>query len=738
MARTLIGQLILRLQARGLKEADKVKAKLNEVERTADRLAKTPAPTWGVGFQKSLNQLKLTQTEMKAVETSWVNLHDKIKKKNLPGVLKSNEISHWKTQTLGDLATAKAEMDAHFSAIEKRAKVHGQRFRDAMKPVFVGLGFYTAAYGAGMAGAGALRAASERARTEYRLDLASIPEADQNAMRDKAQGLSAKYPSIDATEILELQKTTYALFGGNRDRALELIEPLIKSFIADVTAVGVQKAGENLSSFLKAMDNLNVNEGPDGGVSNIESILEGWVKAKQIEGKEIDIGDLLGFARRSKVAKYALSDDFLTDYLPALGQDMGFDALGDALSGAYQNFVTPSGGGVQGQYVKRQKAMGLRDANNSLVGRDLFASNPYQWTLEVLKPLLEQDGVDTSKTAAVSEAVKKLMSNSKAAAMITGWIEAQAQIEKNVALYKKAVGTGDVENARYKDPFAATEALLASLRNLSAAILPMEAIAAGLNTLADTVNNIAAAAEKNPGLTAGGLALGAYGTYKGGKWVFNKAADLFGLKSSALALDGAAAALTRAAVALGGKGTLGDVVTSGGKKTGGGGKGTVGLIGALLSKTPLTSAAVGATAFGMWAAGRSDPNAANKDLIKAVHQKRILYGEDDKNSGLDFTLGNFGGFRNDGRAPSAGGFLDAPVAFKRSDSYVAGLPEAMRGAKELEELLNIEATPSVNTQQIDAAIAKAEQLRSKLVQANAEADAVNSDLGAEMRRNFVD
>ena len=135
--------------------------------------------------------------------------------------------------------------------------------------------------------AGALRAASERARTEYRLDLASIPEADQNAMRDKAQGLSSKYPSIDATEILELQKTTYALFGGDIEKALTLIEPLIKSFIADVTAVGVQKAGENLSSFLKAMDNLNVNEGPDGGVSNIEAILEGWIRAKQIEGKEI-------------------------------------------------------------------------------------------------------------------------------------------------------------------------------------------------------------------------------------------------------------------------------------------------------------------------------------------------------------------------------------------------------------------------------------------------------------------
>jgi hypothetical protein len=718
MARTLIGQLILRLQSQGLGEADKVRRAMKDVEASAARLAKAPAPAWGVGFQKSLNQLRLTQTELRAIETSWLDLHRSIKNQKLSDALANNKIDAWKTTTLGNVAAVKSGMAADFAMIEKRTREHARRLNEYMKPVFVGLGFYTAAYGAGMAGAGALKASAERMRTEYRLDLASIPESDQSAMREKALGLSGKYPSIDATEILELQKVTYSLFGGDLDKSLALIEPLVKSFIADVTAVGVQKAGENMSSFLKAMDNLNVNEGADGGVPNIEAILEGWTRAKQIEGREIDIGDLLGFARRAKVAKYGLSDDFLTYYLPSLGQDTGFDALGDALSGAYQNFVTPSGGGVQGQYVKRQKAMGLRDKNNSLVGRDLFASNPYQWTLEVLEPLLAKSGVDTANTAAVSEAVKKLMSNSKAAAAITGWIEAQNVIEKQVGLYKQAVGTADVENARFKDPFAATEALMAAFRNLSAALLPMEAIASGLNTLADGINSLAAAAEENPVLTA--LGIGAAGTaaYKGTKFVAGKAADMFGLKGSAVALNGSAAALTRAAVALGGKGALPTAAKVGGAAA--------------------TGAAATASTASRWLrfGGGLATGAALGYFAGLAKVLETTFS----------TEAQILGYENMKDPETAERFNPAkPInVLGEAENRITGDPygeaktQATTAGDEIKNALSVDAKPNVDATLIDLALQKAKQLRAVLQGISADAAAANADLGAELRRNFAD
>jgi hypothetical protein len=544
-------------------------------------------------------------------------------------------------------------------------------------------------------------------------------------MQQKALGLSSKYPSIDATEILELQKVTYSLFGGDLEKSLALIEPLVKSFIADVTAVGVDKAGENMSSFLKAMDNLNVNEGPDGGVANIESILEGWTRAKQIEGKEIDIGDLLGFARRAKVAKYALSDDFLTYFLPSLGQDMGFDSLGDALSGAYQNLVTPSAGGTQGLYVKRQQAIGLRDKNNSLVGRDLFATNPYQWTLEVLQPLLQKNGVDTANTAAVSEAVKKLMSNSKAAAMVTGWIEAQTQIEKNIALYKKAAGTSDVENARYKDPFAAAEALMASFRNLSAALVPMDAIASGLNTLADGINALAAAAEENPALTA--LGIGAAGTaaYKGTKFVAGKALDMFGLKGSAVALNGSAAALTRAAVALGGKGALptaakvGGAAATGAAATGGG------------------VAATASTASRWLRFGGGLANGAALGLFAGLAkvlettfstEAQILGYENMKDPETAERFNPMKPFDVLGEAENR--ITGDPYGETKTNAATAG--------DEIKNALSVDAKPNVDATLIGLALQKAKQLRAVLQGISADAAAADANLGAELRRNFAD
>lgn len=704
----------MRLQSEGLGEGQKITRVMHDVEAAAKRLSVTGARTWGVGFQRQIDQLKLTREQIGAVEQSWVGLHNSMKSRNLAGAVRSSEIANWKTQTVSHLANARSDIDRHFKEVEARAKAHAARFSTIMKPVFVGMGFYTAAYGAGMAGRGGLKAASEQTRTKYRMELANIPAAERDRMGAEAQRLSSKYGSIDEQDVLEINKTAWALFGGDGDRARAMLEPVIRTFIADVTEVGADKAGENLSSFLKAMDNLNVNEGVDGGVGSIGAILEGWVKAKQVEGKDLDVGDVLGFAQRAKVAKYALSDDFLTNVLPALRQDMGFDSLGDALSGAYQNFVTPSAGGSQGQYVKRQKAAGLRDENNSLIERDLFASNPYRWANEVLKPILTKNGVDTGNTAALAEAVKKLMSNSKAAAAVVGWIEAQAQIDKNVALYKAAKGTEGVEEARFKNPFAAADALLASLRNFAAAVLPMESIAAGLNVMADGVNRLAAAAKDNPFLTALGIGGAGVGAYGAGKYALGKL-DMFGLNSSAIALDGSAAALTRAAVALGGAG----VADSAGGMAKKGGL-------ALLSWPIIAGAAGVAAGVGKFITDTSASNAA--DGRKPAPPTYDQGGA----ANLENYYRTFHGVPFEGGMHRAG--LGAGPSPSLDNSTI--LQQADDTARALEDTLAITARPIVDTSSLDNAIAKARTLKGLVDGANASAG--RSNVAVEMRRNMAD
>lgn len=733
MARTLIGQLILRLRAEGLAEANKVKTAMADIERAARRLGSGGVGSWGIGFQRNLDKLKLTRDEIGKVEQSWVALHESIKQRNIGRAMRSAEVSHWKTNTLSALAQGRAEVDKHLAAVERKARGHAARM---LKPGFVMLGAYTAPYFAGVAAGQALTAASESTRTKYRMELANIPPEERQAMEGEAQRLSGKYPVISEAEILELNRASFALFGGNGDRARAMMEPIIRSFIADVTAVGVEKAGENLSAFLKAMDNLNVNEGPDGGLGSISGILEGWVKAKQIEGKEIDVGDILGFARRAKIAKYALSDEFLSDYLPALGQDTGFDALGDALAGAYQNFVTPVYTGKQAVYSKRQKAIGLRDENNSLVGRDLFASNPYEWTLQILKPILEKSGVDMTNTAAVSEAVKLLMSNNKASAIISGWINAQTQIEKNIAMYRKAVGTGDVDNAIAKDPFAAWGAVKASLENLSAALTPAEHIASGLKTLADGINKLAVIGKDHPAITGLGMLAGAFGAYKGAKFAFNKMTDMFGLKGSALALDGSAAALTRAAVALGGAGVV-DGADVGGKK--GAGKGGIlsfggATVASLLALLTLPGDTPGNGYTNAPAEERQRMRDEAREQARAYNERRAVA---DKPTPAQHTP--IAAPARQAEDASMRQLVKVQADGSLDDAFFEGAKQKAAAAGEsMKQSMSVTAKPVVDSASIDAAIVKARRLKAELQAAGQAARSANSDLGVEMRRNFSD
>lgn len=767
MARTLIGELILRLQTQGLGNARKVISTLHDVENAAKRLGRSGIASWGSSFQRNLDKLKLSPQEFRDIQASWIRLQRAMSQQKFAPSAKQSGMAQWKQMTLQHFAAVRAGYDNHTRIMETKTRTHRERLRNILRTGFVAGGFYTLTYGGGLAIRGGLRAASEATRTKYRMRLANIPADEQEKMQAEADRLSAKYGPIDAQDILELNKTAYALFGGNGDRARKLVEPMVKAFIADVTAVGVDKAGENLSSFLKAMDNLNVNEGPDGGIANIDAILEGWIKAKQVEGKDIDVGDILGFARRAKVAKYALSDHFLTNLLPALGQDMGFSALGDALSGAYQNFVTPSSGGRQGQYVKRQQAIGLRDANNSLIERDLFASNPYRWTLDVLKPLLEKQGVDTANTAAVSEAVKKLMSNSKAAAAITGWIEAQQQIDKNVALYQMAAGTSDAENARSRDPFAASESLLAALRNLSAATLPMNQIAVGLNTVADGVNALAAAAKDNPFMTAFGMGAAGYGAFKGGKWVGGKLADAFGLKSSALALDGSAAALTRAAAVLQGAAGGNDVVAGAGKSGGSGKTSGRSLLLPLLGRLAGT---VGVAYFLQELLLPDSVKARRKKLSdqrEAIKQQRIaaatdarLYRKYVERTGPPrrYSRGSRQGYRSAGEIEAAA--RDKQFDPAKSINVLAGAEQklgtrqtvttkpdidtngiqadAATSGQQVKDALSVTARPNVDTSSLHEALQLARATLATLRQIPGAISAVDRNFSAEMRRNFSD
>ncbi|PLX37066.1 MAG: hypothetical protein C0606_11150 [Hyphomicrobiales bacterium] len=543
---------------------------MQQVEAAAKRLGTTGAVSWGVGFQRNLDKLKLAGQDMAAVQNSWIAMHDSIKQRNLKGALAKSEISNWKTQTLSHLAQARVGFSQQLGAIEKRAKSHGMRMRDYLKPALVMAGTYTLPYFGGMLGREALTASSERRREIFRQQTANIPSRAQDKIFDQAEALSIRYPSVPVTAAMEMARNAYTLMG-DAERTNAVLEKMVQSFVALQSAKGAEAAVSQLVGLLRGLDNLGLNKGGQLGIDQVTGLIEAATKAAQVD-PDFDAGAFFPFARRTKVAGPALSPDFLARASVYM-QDMGPDTAGNALAMAFKAFVLEAVGSAGGKrYLAERNRIGIR-GEHGLVDKEMFGANPDQWVLKYLIPALKKDGVDLSNDTAVAAAVGKLSGNTNATAFLTRIVTQREQIARWLSLMESAMGTDAADKARFNDPFVAWGGFKGALSNLSASLVPIDGIAAGLNKLADGINSLASVAQENPLLTSLGIGAAGYGTWKGGKWAVGKAADAFGLKSSALALDGSAAALTRAAVALGGSGVVDGGVAGGaaGKATKAGG-----------------------------------------------------------------------------------------------------------------------------------------------------------------------
>lgn len=540
VAKTLIGQLILRLRTEGLGEAQKVSDAIRSVEANARRLGQTGFGAWGIGFQKQLDRLKLTGQEMRQVERSWVQLHESMKSRNLATALKSSEISHWKTNMVSTLGQGRAAMEDHFRKAETSARGHKRRMENLLRPGFVMLGAYTAPYFAGIMGMEALTASSERRREIFRQQMANIPEKDQENMFAQSEALGQKYPSVPITAIMEMSRNAFSLMG-DADRAAGVLERMVESFVTLQSVKGVDTAVQQLVGLLRGFDNIGVNKDGAKGIELVNELIDAATKAAQVD-PDFDPGQFFPFAKRTKVAGPALSPDFLARSSVFM-QDMGADTAGNMIAMAFKSFVLEAVGSAGGKrYLAERNRLGIR-GEDGLVDVGLFGSDPDQWVMKHLIPALERDGVDMSDDTAVATAIGKLSGNTNATGFLTRIVTQREQIERWLRLMENAVGTEVAGDVRHQDPFVGWEAFKKSLENLSAALIPIDHINAGLNSLADGINALASIAKDNPGWTALGMLGAGVGAYQGGKLALNKMSDMFGLKSSALALDGSAAAL---------------------------------------------------------------------------------------------------------------------------------------------------------------------------------------------------
>jgi len=382
LARTLIGRLILQLQAQGLGEARRVTSAMGDIERAA-RAASADPLNWGASFQRNLDRLQLMPDDIRAVRQSWINLHDSMRSRNIAGTLRSAEISTWKNQTIQHFGAVRSAHAQQLTQMEGRARLFANRIDTIMKPAMVMLGGYTGAYLVGVAGREGLTAGSEREREYFRQDMAGVPRADQEAMFARSQELSTQYPSLSITEIMEMSRAAYATMG-DAERANAVLDAMVRGLVVTQSTSGPEASSALMRRFMRSMDNLGVNETGQLGVDQINELIEASVRWNQLD-PDFDIGEFWGFARRAKVFGPAASMGFL-GRAPIFMQDQGAETTGNSLAMMFKGFVLEAVGTAGGKrYLEERDRLGIR-VDGQLVDRDLFGSDPDLWVLEHLCP----------------------------------------------------------------------------------------------------------------------------------------------------------------------------------------------------------------------------------------------------------------------------------------------------------------------------------------------------------------
>lgn len=577
MAQTFIGNLILRLQenvsagakkaAGALRNLDaaanqvgksgsgaaKLKQQFDDITASARRFASVP---WGANVQAQFNRLGAGAKDIDKIRASWDALQSRISAGGLTGKLKTNEIAAWRQSVVGHLTAVRAQAKSTQSAFAAMQR----GMANAMKPVYTAAGLGTGAYVAGRLGRSGLTAASERQREYFRQQMSALPAGERDQIAQRSAELTQQFPSVDATQIMEMARNARNMMG-DTPRGLAVLEDMVKGLVTLQSTKGTDVAGAEISRMLKGIDNLGQNSAGQLGIDNTKQIIDGLIKAVQIEGKDLDVGKLFDFARRAKIAGPGLSTDFIFGTAPAMMQDMTAEGFGTALSSAYKSFVVGDRSQAGKTYMKEQERLGLRSGltlnkrggvenKGEFVGADLLARNPFEWVKQHLMPALEKSGVDLKDDQAVTKAVSGLSANNNATGMLARMVTQREQIERLIGLYSKAMGTAAAPEAAGKDPFVAYQGILSSLNNLAATIGEgvMPTIVPGLNALSGAINSLASGIPNMTPLQkaiAGGYAAtaGIYGAVAVGR-------AIWGLTTAGVALNGSAAALTSAAVAL--------------------------------------------------------------------------------------------------------------------------------------------------------------------------------------------
>lgn len=712
MAQTFIGQLVLKLRD---EMSGKAKAAAKNLDTSVERIQATArklnSTSWGGQFEERLRKLGTSAGDIDKLRGAWDSLHTSMTSRNLGKAMQTLEKSNFKTAAIshfGEIATKADEAD----------KAVG-RFHSRWKTVVADIAAYggvsAIVYGGINALRGGINASAEYQRELWRQESANLSTTDRTKIASRADMLTTQYPSAGIVDVMEMARAARNMMG-DTDRGLAVLPDLVKGLVALQSAKGVDAAPEELSRLLRAIDNSGKNAEGDLGIKDTREIIAGLIRAAQIEGNEINVGDMWTFMRRAKIAGPGFSTEFLANIAPALIQDMTAPSAGTALSSAFQAFVIGSNAVASKKNIAEQVRLGIRK-NGKLVNSQLMGENPYEWAKQVLLPALEKDGVDINNDTALSEAIAHLSRNTPATAMLTKMLQQREQIDKTIGLYRNAIGLDAADQAMAKDPLVAWKGFVESWRELATAIQGMPEAIGILNSLTSGLQSFATALRNNDGgaqaLLAGAGLGGLFGAYK-------ITGMVYGLISAGTNLNAAATALEIAAAKLAGGG-VGDLVDGPGKKK----AGIFSKIGAFLPWLGRASVPAGA-AVATYEALDSIPREGYESALKD-NPNLFVDMERDRRLRAEYPGGFEGGMHTVGA-----GLGPKPGSW---DSAVA---DARNAGQEIQSALNVTATPNVDNAALRETLRLVNAIQAGLQGLGGAVQNATSSVANNLNRSYAD
>lgn len=711
MAKTLIGQLLIRLRAEGANEANKLTGAMHNIERAAKDLNGVRMPDWGSNFQRNLSKLKLAPHDINAVTTSWTRLQESIR--SMPSADRHRITGSWRTEMMAALAQRQVAMQEAFKAEQALARTHSGRMRSILRTGLAAGGFGMGAYGGGQMTREAFLAASDQSRARAENELKGLSKTDRDKINAKAAGMADKHGISEARGMEILGDASMNM--KSVDAAIAVGDAQAQAFKLMSVRMGPEMAIGAIRAFNKGMDNLNVD---DAGLYT--RLLENAVKASHVTGKDFNPGDLFQTIKYARSAGKFYDKDFMTQVAPFIAAQTGASDAGTQLRAAWDQFAV--GKATKGA-LAAQTEYGLRK-DGKLVGLDEFAANPVAWAAKYMLPALTSRGISLDSpefAVALGEMSSNRLSSDFFASAIKSWVE--GQLPRQLDHAKKAGGLDSADTLQDKDLLTAWENLKAGLADLSSAVIPAEGVAKGLNWWADALRGLTDLAKENPTAAQATTGVGAAGAVGVGAWSTMNVLEWFtGLKGGVDA--GAATAVT-------GGGLFSGLLQGG-----------LALAG---SPVALTAGAVTITTKAL----TDMPQKA--EFQHPDTAVRAMKDADDRNAG---------------RAPlppvkpyepkpitDIWGDIKNMFTFQPEAETAGMVADVKAAANEAEGALNIKGRADIDTSALDVAISKASNLLSILRQAGSASSAASANMRnianqavkdadakipGEMRRNLAD